>query len=448
VRKLLACLVLGAIGWTLGAGAAAAQAAEKEDAAYQAWARVKPGTVLVQRVTTTSAISASAEGDTTREEETWRLIEVAPEQVTLECRAVRLAPNEAVIQERPVRTEKLPAHPASQPAAPTVKTVDTGQEEIVIEGQKLKSHWVKTEETLQGSTATRIVWTVDEPQMLEVGGQKLRCQLTKNELKAGLLSEATLLWTCPDVPGGTVRKLRERIGPGVYRVDDTVVRRFGVAAGEDPVSKLAAELQACWDGHIALQAKVRTLALAGDAAGTPVARGTGTYELKKVERRVQVRIEVTTEDLPPAGTTQPAGKTTTLQVIDGEFAYLLGEINGVHKARKTNIDPRDTGEPRAVLGAYRGDHELDRQPDATVDGRKAYVVAALLKTAEPEQRQRVLMYFDQVTGFLLQVERYRGGPKPVNTFTLTDVKYDEELPDEHFRFKAPEGVTVEDALTR
>jgi len=251
-----------------------------------------------------------------------------------------------------------------------------------------------------------------------------------------------------DVPGGTVKKVREIGGPGFHRKEETVVRSYGAPEGADPVSRLEQEVQASWAGHTGLKAKVRTAAYAGDAEARRLARTEGTYELEKAAGKVRLRIELKGENVPGLDAKELTEKSEMLQVIDGDYTYLLSTVNGVRKARKTNIDVRDTGEPRAVLAAYREGYKLSRKPDATVGDRKTYVVEAVRRTSDPEQRQRVCLYFDQVSGFLLQVERYLDGPKPVSTFTLSDVQLDADLPDDHFQFTAPEGIKVEEALTR
>src|SRR5262249_6592645 len=137
--------------------------------------------------------------------------------------------------------------------------------------------------------------------------------------------------------------------------------------------------------------------------------------------------------------------STTLSVMDGEYAWNLNEFTdgpqkGQKSATKMKID--------YSLDPYKSMKDvmdLKVLPDEKVDGQDCYVLEGKPKGPAGSSADDgvTVMYFRKACGLEVKAVSYMGG-KPSSTITMSDIKLNASVPDDHFKFKVPDGVEVQD----
>ena len=154
-RIILYLAVLGICGFF---GTTALSGEMIDNPAYQNWAQFKPGSFVTLK-------SVTKVGETTSEVKmTQTLKEVTPEKAAVEMVMTMTAAGQemkmpAQTTEYPAKIEKAEGEAAEK--AEPVK-VDEGSEELTVNDKKIKTAWVKTEFTQEGTTTVSTVWTSDD----------------------------------------------------------------------------------------------------------------------------------------------------------------------------------------------------------------------------------------------------------------------------------------------
>jgi outer membrane lipoprotein-sorting protein len=226
-----------------------------------------------------------------------------------------------------------------------------------------------------------------------------------------------------------------------------VVLAFTAAtAVADELESATKRITEAWQKHKTLSAKV-TLSSRIEAGGMLAeTTGTGTFEHGRRGEKPLVRMELKTKSTQTMG-----GQTSTTElpmttIIDGEYAYVVTEIDGKKSATKSTIDPQSTGDPAAMLAELKKEKNVKLLPEETMDGRKLIVIEATPKQPSAEGTVREVYSFDEQTGLLAKMVGLGPDAKPIMELTYTDIKVDVEInPD---RFKKPEGVEMVDQTRR
>jgi outer membrane lipoprotein-sorting protein len=223
------------------------------------------------------------------------------------------------------------------------------------------------------------------------------------------------------------------------------------AAAADDVEALEKKVRAAWEKHRSLTAKVTLVQPLSAAAGAPVQKGEGTFEVMKKDGKVFSRLEMDIAfDQPGAGQTRTVNQHL-LMVVDGEHQYSLINLMGQNQAWKANIDPKTAGDPTGLLADLPKNFKLKVLPEETLDGQKVYVL-------EATKAGRNLFYFLQESGALAKLVSYGREPttqsqpaagatpegKALMTYTYSDFKYDVPIARERFVFEPPPGVPIAD----
>ena len=422
----------------LGAPAVAAE----NNPMFASWASQKPGTQTTYNITTT--VIKGGEQRVTQEQWVYQLAESKPDDVVLNVQRYHLDENGAIEHPWNPSTEHVASAPTTRPADERSAHVADGAEELEVDGHKTKAHWVKTVEWKSDEPADRTVWTVDEPVEQLVGELKLKCQVQKTVTKAGSATETAWEWTCRDLPGRVVRQIVTMDSPSASRrteMQATGVRR----PGEEDTPPAVRELQQKWKAHATLHARIKTTSDIGlkDAAGH--AESTGDYYRLR-DSQVHVRIETTGHNQVTELGRSRAQTLKSLIVIDNGDQHSLEVIDGKSSARKLPPEIFYTGEPRAIIESFGRDFRVTREADREFEGRKAAVFEAHQILGPEERRARLLLAFDLENGCLIHFERGKGNAKPIQTFTLTDLRFDEQLDRDLFKFAAPKDVPEEEML--
>lgn len=141
-------------------------------------------------------------------------------------------------------------------------------------------------------------------------------------------------------------------------------------------------------------------------------------------------------------------KSEALMVCDGDFMYILNDIDGQKSAMKAKVDPTQVGDAKGMFAAWRKDWEAVVLPDEKHDGQDCYVVQLTpRKKEEGSLLARQKCWLRKDIGQLTKMVVFGQHDKPTMTTTMTDIKTGVEFKPEHFKFKLPEGVQMMD-MTR
>ncbi|MFO0974389.1 MAG: outer membrane lipoprotein-sorting protein [Phycisphaerae bacterium] len=155
----------------------------------------------------------------------------------------------------------------------------------------------------------------------------------------------------------------------------------------------------------------------------------------------------TTQSTKTAGTDSKM-TIKSLVVGDGEFVYSLSDTNDQKTAVKQRYNPTIVFNPFDQRAAYeQSKQQFDYRllPDETVGGKPCWVFE--LKPKDPvsaAQMIRTLMYIEQESGVAVKNVSFDKDNKQTGLMTTTHIQFDAAVPDDHFVFKAPAGVTVQD----
>jgi len=216
------------------------------------------------------------------------------------------------------------------------------------------------------------------------------------------------------------------------------------AATAEDLESVQKRIISAFDKHKSMTAKVQ-VATQHDAGEVKVeAKGEGTVEWSRSGDKFCVRQELALTMLQKFGEQENRVETKSLTIVDGEAAYNLSEIMGQQMAVKTNVDPRQTGDPKAMFAQLAKDNELKLLPDEEVNGRKTFVISATPKEKSPGAPARQVYCFDQDCGLVIKTVAFNDKDQPMMSMTYSDIKLDVSIDPERFKFKAPAGVDVID----
>jgi hypothetical protein len=155
-----------------------ARAAEPEggtvdNPAYKNWSAFKPGTaVTLKRVVVDKSgdapgvVDATAEPDAPHESyTTYKLVSVTPEQAVVEMTETDIEGGNEV-EHAPVKITYRPrlAKKYAEQGLPKSKVsgLKEGEETLTVDGQKVETHWVESEFSVENETSWSKVWASDE----------------------------------------------------------------------------------------------------------------------------------------------------------------------------------------------------------------------------------------------------------------------------------------------
>lgn len=129
-----------------------------------------------------------------------------------------------------------------------------------------------------------------------------------------------------------------------------------------------------------------------------------------------------------------------LTITDGQNTYTLTDMGGNKMAQKMKMQKLG----KDPFQAWKDTADLKLLPDATVDGRPAWVVQATPKGGAVPGQGATIISFDKETGQMIKMVANGPDGKPLTTMTYSDIKINQDIPAARFEFKAPEGVQVQD----
>lgn len=167
---------------------------------------------------------------------------------------------------------------------------------------------------------------------------------------------------------------------------------------------------------------------------------TGNFEAKNGEEGKRMyRMEGSTKTTIDGNEHPGMGAQDLLVVCDGEFTYQLHTAMGQKQAAKTKADA-----DALPWAEQKDDYEFKVLDSEKVDGEDAFVVEATPKNPGAAGAAKTVYYVRKDIGTLVKQVAYDKDGKVLNTTTFSDVKVNPDIPDDHFKFQAPEGVEVVD----
>ena len=138
-------------------------------------------------------------------------------------------------------------------------------------------------------------------------------------------------------------------------------------------------------------------------------------------------------------------------VHDGEATYTVSEALGKKSATKeaASADKPEGGDRKAMFERMVKENEPKLLPEAKVGDTECYVIEATPKT--PRNRTQVaksVFSFAKDSGMLMKTVGRNAKDEEAESTTYSDVKLNDKIDPDRFKFKAPEGVTVRDRTAK
>ena len=218
-----------------------------------------------------------------------------------------------------------------------------------------------------------------------------------------------------------------------------------VLASAEDLEAVQKKIIEAWNKHKSLTAKLTSVTQVDLGGGNAMSgTGQGTYEFMKQGDKLLSRLELKNTIVQKQGTEETRMEQQMLMISDGEIAHTLSEVFGEQRAIKSRVPANLTGEPKAFFEQLRQQGAVKLLPDGTVEGRKVYVIEMTPKTVAPGTSAKQIQYFDQESGFMIKIEGRGENDLPLTTMTYGEIKLDQPIDPDHFKFKLPAGVELTD----
>jgi outer membrane lipoprotein-sorting protein len=232
---------------------------------------------------------------------------------------------------------------------------------------------------------------------------------------------------------------------GFIGVAGAVLGLGAVLASAEDLDAVQKKIVDAWSKQKSLTAKLTTATQVDLGGGTSMSgTGQGTYEFLKQGGKLLSRLELKTTIVQKQGAEENRMEQQMLMVSDGEIAHTLTEAFGEQRAMKSRVPAGQTGEPKALIEQLRQQGEVKALPEGTVDGRKVYVLEVTPKKVIPGAPAKQILFFDQESGFMIKIEGRGDNDLLLTSMTYGDIKLDQPIDPDHFKFKLPEGVEMID----
>ncbi|MBN1489559.1 MAG: outer membrane lipoprotein carrier protein LolA [Phycisphaerae bacterium] len=171
----------------------------------------------------------------------------------------------------------------------------------------------------------------------------------------------------------------------------------------------------------------------------------GKMMWRKKGETVCYRMESKTKSVTKMQGNETKQDSKTLSVCDGKFIYTLTDDGTNKMAMKMKVEPDKSYDTESAMKAWEKNYDLKVLDDEKVDGVDCWVVEATpKKAAQANAAGKMRQWYRKDCGITAKVVSFGPDGKPLTTTLVKDVKLNVDIPDEKFKFKAPEGVTVMD----
>lgn len=170
----------------------------------------------------------------------------------------------------------------------------------------------------------------------------------------------------------------------------------------------------------------------------------GSITWAKKGDKVLSRIEQKGSMTQKMGAEEQKADMSSLTISDGEFYYTLAEHSGQKMATKQNIDPKATMDVQSIIEDQKEQFTMKMLPDDKLDGAECYVIEGTPKQAEGSPYASTTMWFRKADAIPAKMVGKDKAGKEIYSYVLSDIKVNEDILADQFKFTAPEGVEVMD----
>jgi outer membrane lipoprotein-sorting protein len=145
-----------------------------------------------------------------------------------------------------------------------------------------------------------------------------------------------------------------------------------------------------------------------------------------------------------AGSLGQDDESSALSIYDGRYLYDLRR--GPKRIFAVKTSPaHNPYDPVGRLQQAREQFDVGLLPEQTLEGKEVYALEFLTRPSQATAVvSRIVSYTDRQTGLPIKTISYDKEGRAVNTATVVESHVNEEIPADHFVFRAPPGVQVED----
>lgn len=174
--------------------------------------------------------------------------------------------------------------------------------------------------------------------------------------------------------------------------------------------------------------------------------GEGKYEFVQKGEKSPYRLEMS-ETMEITGNVKLTNKVTSLEIGDGETVSTLKDQSLAGKrVTKAAQDAMKGWNVPALLGVLRKEYNLKLLPEAKVGETSVFAIEAFPKVPRAGHGLKKTVYsFARDTGVLLKIAQLDDSGVETESLTFSDIKLNEKIDPDRFKFVAPEGVPVNDS---
>lgn len=234
---------------------------------------------------------------------------------------------------------------------------------------------------------------------------------------------------------------------GCIRLTIALSAMLGFVAATAPGDELEAveqKILEAWNKQRSVFSRIEMEGTVGDGRHGGTSIGEGTCELMRKGDKTLTRVTMKTTVTMEIGDKERKMEQESTLIVDGAHAYTLATAMGHTTAMKLDIDPRMSGDPKAMLDYLRKDHELKLLPEQDVDGATAYVIEAIAREGTNNPLPRMRLFFDQNTGFMVRSTSHDANGRRRQMMRYKNVQYDIKIDPDRFVFELPPGVELLD----
>ncbi len=227
-----------------------------------------------------------------------------------------------------------------------------------------------------------------------------------------------------------------------------------IAHAEPTLESVENEVEALWAKINGFSAQTTTDAKVPMGPMNMTSHATGTLQCLKQGDVTLFRLDMINKldtGIPLPGKLAGIAEQKVLSVFDGKVLYNEMEAMGKKQAFKMSNESANKQSPtsgRSMFQALREKGDLKLLPEATVDGKPAYVVEVTpneeMKRTAPTPVSLIKVYISKDVGLQVKMEVFGEDGTPTSTTVYSNIDTNAKLSPDQFVYKAPEGVTVQD----
>lgn len=214
-------------------------------------------------------------------------------------------------------------------------------------------------------------------------------------------------------------------------------------------AELEAIQQACmklWNKRKSVTANLASEMNTTGPGFTMSGTGTGTMKMLRKDGVTMSRMVLSQKMTHKMGDQEQTIEQDIETVSDGKVSHVLTKGMGMQQCIKMDPENAMDFSPMHMFKSLQEQFDLAVKPEEKFNEAEVYVIEGTPKASAQANPmiQKMRLLISKEHGIMLQQQFLGPDGKPINTFTITDVKLDVPMDAAVFDFKVPEGVQVID----